>query len=45
MSLVTRALSLVLLITSYTRGQRIIRTEAVLLGVFYLSYMAYRVTS
>ncbi|MBW2241523.1 MAG: calcium/sodium antiporter [Deltaproteobacteria bacterium] len=38
-------LSLVLLITSYTRGQRIIRTEAVLLGVFYLGYMAYRIHS
>ncbi|MCP5059397.1 MAG: calcium/sodium antiporter [bacterium] len=37
-------LSLLLLVTSYTRGQRIIRTEAVLLGVFYFAYMSFRVT-
>ncbi|MCP3984274.1 MAG: calcium/sodium antiporter [bacterium] len=38
-------LSLLLLVTSYTRGQHIIRAEAVLLGICYLGYMAYRVHS
>ncbi len=36
-------LSLMLLVTSYTRGQRIIRAEAVLLGLCYVAYMTQRV--